>query len=38
MGPKVGFLPKVRWNLDVFSTVFPPEIAKNEGREGVKAK
>jgi hypothetical protein len=25
----------VRWNPLVFLSVFPPEIAQNEGREGV---
>jgi hypothetical protein len=28
----------MRWNPGSFSSVFPPEIAKNEGGEGVNLK
>jgi hypothetical protein len=28
----------VRWNPGLFSSVFPPEIPKNEGGEGVNGK
>jgi hypothetical protein len=33
---KCDLLPEKRWNWRRFSTVFPPEIAKNGGREGVR--
>jgi hypothetical protein len=35
---KSTFWPKMRWNPGSFSSLFPPEIAKNEGGEGVNPR